>query len=207
MHYRVPVLPEVSLLQGYARRWQLWGRVRGGIPDSDRGRHGQNCGVRMRLCDLRALAPGRPPEDQAVRSGRRQEFLAPRRGCARALPARTLAVRAGTYLCCVMVHRHHVHRMASGNLLPSKSYTACLARSAGRACCQQCTARWRARLCFRPQCVLRPLVAGVRLSGNMEVSVTTLPWLRNARVTEFADNAVRHAARAAAHAARLPFPD
>lgn len=41
----------------------------------------------------------------------------------------------------------------------------------------------------------------------MEVSVTTLPWLRNARVTEFADNAVRHAARAAAHAARLPFPD
>jgi hypothetical protein len=55
-----------------------------------------------------------------------------------------------------------------------------------------------------PQCVLGPAIAGVRLSGNMEVSVTTLPWLRNARVTEFADNAVRLAARAAAHAARLP---
>ncbi|KAK9819058.1 hypothetical protein WJX81_001935 [Elliptochloris bilobata] len=34
-----------------------------------------------------------------------------------------------------------------------------------------------------------PRDAAKRLTGNMEVSVTTLPWLGNARVTEFADNA------------------
>ena len=31
--------------------------------------------------------------------------------------------------------------------------------------------------------------AGERLTGNIEVSVTTLPWLGNARVSEFADYA------------------